>query len=72
MGNLLTLLTIINKKQTNCLMKFTFSEKFWLQRYQALLKELGCEIDDFRLMSNCSVKEMMADLHISHPVLKKY
>lgn len=53
-------------------MRFTFSAKFRQDRCHALLKDLGSVIDDYRLQSGCNVKEMMADLHISHPVLKKY
>ena len=54
------------------LMRFTFSAKFRQDRCHALLKDLGSVIDDYRLQSGCNVKEMMAELHISHPVLKKY
>ncbi len=53
-------------------MRFTFSVKFRQDRCHALLRDLACVIDDYRLQSGCNVKEMMADLHISHPVLKKY
>lgn len=53
-------------------MRFTFSSKFRQSLYQRLLKELGGEIDDFRLICGCRVKRMMSDLHVSHQVLKKY
>ena len=53
-------------------MRFTFSVKFRQDRCYAFLKEFGILIDDYRFQSGCNVKEMMADLHISHLVLKKY
>ena len=53
-------------------MRFSFSSKFRQNHYQALLKELGEEVDCFRLFCGCTVKKMMADIHISYPVLKKY
>ena len=53
-------------------MKFTFSPKFRLPLYEKLLHELGEEIENYRFISGTKIKEMMANLHISHPVLKKY
>lgn len=61
-----------NLKTKEKLMRFTFSVKFRQDRCYAFLKEFGILIDDYRFQSGCNVKEMMADLHISHPVLKKY
>lgn len=52
-------------------MRFTFSSQFRQSYYQAFLHELGEQTDFFRLFCGCSVKKMMADLHISHPVLKR-
>ena len=52
-------------------MRFTFSSKFRQLHYQSLLRELGEQTDFLRLFCGCSVKRMMADLHVSHLVLKK-
>ena len=53
-------------------MKFSHSGKFRQSHYQALLREIGEETKFLRLWSRCRVKEMMADLHVSHQVLKQY
>lgn len=53
-------------------MRFTFSSKFRQSHYQVFLHELGNLTEIYRLVSGCSVKKMMADIHISHLVLKKY
>jgi len=58
---------LLNKQE----MKFSFSGKFRQSHYQALLREVGEETEFLRLWSRCRVKEMMADLHVSHQVLKK-
>lgn len=52
-------------------MKFTFSPKFQKSLYQQFLCELGEEMEAYRLISGINVKDMMAALHISHPILKK-
>ena len=53
-------------------MKFTFSPDFRTSLYQELLQRIGSEIDTYRQISGITVKEMMAAVHISHPVLKRY
>ena len=53
-------------------MKFSFSPRFQKSFYEQLLRELGEEIDTYRVISGSNVKDMMDALHISHPVLKKY
>ena len=53
-------------------MKFTFSSNFRQPLYQQLLRDLGNEIDTYRILSGVNVKELMAALHISHPVVKRY
>lgn len=52
-------------------MKFTFSKQFRTSDYQSLLHEVGGQLDDLRLFSGCSVKQIMADVHIGHERLKK-
>ena len=53
-------------------MKFTFSPSFHKSFYEQLLRELGEEIDTYRIISGSNIKDMMATIHISHPILKKY
>ena len=53
-------------------MKFTFSPRFHKSHYEQLLRELGDEIDTYRVISGGNVKDVMDTIHISHPVLKKY
>lgn len=52
-------------------MKFTFSSNFDTTRYQQLLTALAAEIDTYRQISGITIKELMSNLHISHPLLKK-
>jgi len=53
-------------------MKFTFSSRFSQSLYQRLLRGIGAEIDTYRQISGITVKELMSDLHISYPIIKKY
>ena len=53
-------------------MKFTFSPRFHKSHHEQLLRELGDEIDVYRVISGSNVKDMMDTIHIIHPVLKKY
>lgn len=53
-------------------MKFSFSSNFRQQHYQQLLREIGAELDAYRLILGINVTEMMAALHVSHPVVKRY
>lgn len=52
-------------------MKFTFSKKFRLSIYAQLLRVLAKEIETYRLISGVNITEVMAELNISHPILKK-
>ena len=53
-------------------MKFTFSPNFRHSQYCQLLRDLGAEIDTYRLISGTNVRELMSALHISHSILKKH
>ena len=53
-------------------MKFTFSSRFHKSLYEQLLRDLGGDINTYRIISGTNVKDMMEAIHISHPVLKKY
>lgn len=52
-------------------MKFTFSPNFRQEHYQQLLRDLGVEIEAYRLISGINVRELMSALSISHPILKR-
>jgi len=52
-------------------MKFSFSPKFRQSFYGQLLRELGDEIETYRIISGCNITEMMSALNISYPILKK-
>jgi len=52
-------------------MKFAFSPDFRQSRYQQLLSVIGAEIDTYREISGITVKELMADLHVGHAVIKR-
>ena len=52
-------------------MRFTFSRYFQRCLYQTLLQDLAKEMEDYRNLSGSRVKEMKADLHVSHETLKK-
>ena len=52
-------------------MKFTFSSKFCQLLYQRLLHAIAAEIDTYRQISGITVKDLMSDLHISYPMVKK-
>ena len=52
-------------------MKFTFSPDFRQSYYQQLLSVIGAEIDTYREISGTTVKELMANLHIGHTVIKR-
>ena len=52
-------------------MKNSFSEDFEAERYRACLKEIGGLIERLRKESGCSVKPLMATVHIGHAMLKK-
>ena len=53
-------------------MKFTFSSRFLLSLYQQLLHAIAAEIDTYRQISGITVKDLMSDLHMSYPMVKKY
>jgi hypothetical protein len=53
-------------------MKFSFSPKFRQSFYRQILRELGDEIETYRMVSGCNITEMMSALNISYPILKKY
>lgn len=53
-------------------MKFSFSKNFRLPLYAQLLQEVAAEIDTYRELAGINVTDMMTELHISHPTLKKY
>lgn len=52
-------------------MKYSFSEEFETDRYTACLAEIGVLIEQLRKESGCSMKPLMASVHISHLMLKK-
>ena len=52
-------------------MKYSFSKDFETDRYTECLQEIGMLIEQLRKESGCSVKPMMASVHISHLMLKK-
>jgi hypothetical protein len=52
-------------------MKFTFSSRFRQSLYQQLLHAIAAEIDTYRQINGITVKELMSDLHISHPIVRK-
>lgn len=52
-------------------MKYSFSKDFETDRYTACLEEIGVLIERLRKESGCSVKPLMASVHISHLMLKK-
>ena len=47
-------------------MKFTFSKDFETDRYTACLAEIGQLIEQLRKESGCSMKPVLASVHISH------
>lgn len=52
-------------------MKYSFSEQFEAERYQACLEEIGVLIERLRRESGCSVKPLLTSVHISHRMLKR-
>jgi len=53
-------------------MKYTFSKKFPQFLCQQILREVGTSLDNFRLIYGINVRELMAELHISHLIIKRY
>ncbi|MBO5594329.1 MAG: hypothetical protein J5931_06975 [Prevotella sp.] len=53
-------------------MKFSFSSKFPQRVCRQLLRALGAEIDNYRLILGVNVTELMTSLGISHPIIKRY
>ena len=53
-------------------MRFTFSKDFRQSDYASLLQKMGVLMERLRLNSGSNVKAMMAELHVSHPTLRKY
>lgn len=53
-------------------MKFSFSDDFCQPTYALLLRGIGKTLERSRILSGCNVKGMMSDLHISHPLLKRF
>lgn len=51
-------------------MKFTFSKDFQAEEYRLCLEEIGALIERLRVESGCSVKPLMASVHIGHSALK--
>ena len=52
-------------------MKYSFSKDFETDRYTACLVEIGLLIEQLRKESGCSMKPLMASVHISHLMLKR-
>lgn len=52
-------------------MKYSFSKDFETDRYTACLAEIGLLIEQLRKESGCSMKPLMASVHISHLMLKR-
>ena len=53
-------------------MKFGFSKEFRLHHYANILRELAAEIETYREISGLNITDMMVEMHISYPTLKKY
>lgn len=53
-------------------MKFTFSSNFRQSLYQQLLSVIGAEIDTYRQISGITLSEMMDNLHMSYPIIKRF
>lgn len=53
-------------------MKFSFSKNFRISMYAQLLQEIAAEIDTYRELAGINITDMMTELHISYPTLKKY
>lgn len=53
-------------------MKFTFSSNFRQSLYQLLLSVIGAEIDTYRQISGITLSEMMDNLHMSYPIIKRF
>lgn len=51
---------------------FGFSKQFRLSTYEGILSAVGAEIEAYRMIAGINIKDMMAELHISHPILKKF
>jgi len=62
----------INILNNNKHMKYTFSKKFPQFLCQQILREVGTSLDNFRLIYGINVRELMAELHISHLIIKRY
>ena len=52
-------------------MKYSFSKDFETDRYTECLAEIGLLIEQLRKDSGCSMKPLMASVHISHLMLKR-
>ena len=52
-------------------MKYSFSKNFETVRYTECLAEIGQLIEQLRKESGCSMKPLMASMHISHLMLKR-
>ena len=64
------ILTLLTKYCIQISMKFTFSSKFMQHLYARMLRDIAAEIETYRLISGVTVRELMADLHISHAIIK--